>query len=636
VVRLQHAATCAIADDIFSHPRRVGADRAAFASSEDGALPAAGRAGSIAVMQRMTLLWLGLLLSCPVYVGCGDDDSDRDGGPLVDGAPADGTSIPDGSSTPDGISPVPSAFARVWTHAAETSALVYWQMSDIAESARSYVEYGESAAYGMATPTTAGPRQAHLHRITGLRPDTPYHYRMVLVTDGGEIRSDDGTFMTITFAEAVRIPAEVPGPPYTLDRDDALYVLTEDVSAAGTTIEVSGANVTLELDGHTVTFGTSSPEQVRGIYVTGSGRAVVRNGHVVQGAAAADYSVAVETRWRAEPIEVFGITTDVSRPNAYPLRLFGAATDAEIHHNHLFSTVTEIESRHYPGNHLLRIDVNGSNISVHDNILTEGTHGGLYVGTDSGASGDNIEVAYNDIRHHARYVNGYALSGGAPGGAAFHHNRVTSMGRGVHLTRPNTELHDNYLDIRGHMTLDDYPAGSRPWVERRVELHGIKLEGTEVTGARVYNNYMRIVQYLPDADWDYVPATPLNVASYDPNAGNEVFDNTFIALTEYADTHHAPYGEPAQWASSIYFVDMTAGPAASGGYSVYIHGNRFYSNDLFVSAGTVPDMTIRIEDNTFTLATDPPPTNGRMAFQNIGALEAAILAGGNVFVGTSP
>jgi hypothetical protein len=478
---------------------------------------------------------------------------------------------------------------------------------------------------------------AHLHRITGLRPDTVYHYRMVMISDGVEITSDDGTFSTVTLTDAVRIPAEVSGPPYDLDQTDALYVLTEDVTAPGTAIEVSGSNVVLELDGHTVTFGTTSSEQVRGVYVTGSGRPVVQNGHIVQGGAAGDYSVGVETRWRAEPVEVFGITTDVSRPNAYPLRLFGAASDAVIHHNHLFSSVTEIESRHYPGNHLLRVDVAGSNIFVHDNLLTEGTHGGLYVGAGSTDSGDNIEVAYNDIRHHARFVNGYAISGGAAGGASFHHNRVTSTGRGVHLTRPNTELHDNYLDIRGHMTLDDFPEGSGTWVERRVELHGIKLEGDNVTGARIYNNYVRIVQLLPDAEWDYVPATPLNVASYDPSAMNEIFDNTFIALTEYMDTLHAPYGEAARWASSIHLVGMTNGPAAAGNHSVYIHDNEFFSNDLFVSAGTTPDMTIRIESNTFTLAAEPPPTNGRTAFRNIGSpLEATILAGGNEFVGTSP
>ena len=138
---------------------------------------------------------------------------------------------------------------------------------------------------------------------------------------------------------SVRFPAASAGPPYTLDKSDTLYLLTQDITAAGTAILVTGSNVTLELDGHRVTFGSTSSAQVFGVHVQG-GKTVVRNGHVVQGDAAGDYSSCVETRWRSAPVEVLGITTEVHRPNGYPLRLFGSAQDASIHHNHLFSTVT--------------------------------------------------------------------------------------------------------------------------------------------------------------------------------------------------------------------------------------------------------------------------------------------------------
>jgi hypothetical protein len=182
------------------------------------------------------------------------------------------------------------------------------------------------------------------------------------------------------------------------------------------------------------------------------------------------------------------------------------------------------------------------------------------------------------------------------------------------------------------MTLSDMPQGSGNWLERRVELHGIKFEGDGVVNSRVFNNYVRIIQHLPDDEWDYVPATPLNIACYDANAMNEVFDNTIIALTEYSETQHGPYGESGQWAASIYFVGMDSGAASGDNYSVYIHDNEFTSNDLFVASGSAPNMTIRIENNTFTLADDPPPTTDRTDFRNIGAeLEAAIEAS-NEFV----
>jgi hypothetical protein len=409
-------------------------------------------------------------------------------------------------------------------------------------------------------------------------------------------------------------------------------VLTKQISAGGTAIEVTGDNVTLELDGHTVTFGTSSSTQVFGVHVKSAGGAVVRNGHVKQGAAAGDYSSCVESRWRKGATEIFGISTEVARPNGYPLRLFGSAQDAKIHHNHLQSTVTKIASRHYPGNDLLHVDTSGPNISISDNILSEGTHRGVNVG----GSGSKIEIAYNDIRHHARFVNGYALALSAAGTRA-HHNRVTSTGRGVHLTAADIALHDNHLDIKGHMTLDDMPQGSGTWTERRVELHGIKFEGSGVKRAKVYNNYMRIIQPKPDSAWDYVPATPLNIASYDPDAMNEVYNNTFIGLTEYAQAKHGPYGASGQWATAIYLVGMTKGKASPGKYSVYIHDNTCSSNDLFVGAGAAVTMTVRIEKNTFVLATTPPPTKGHTPFYGIGsALESAIKAGNNTFKGMTP
>jgi hypothetical protein len=388
--------------------------------------------------------------------------------------------------------------------------------------------------------------------------------------------------------------------------------------------------------------------------------------------------------------------------------MFGATAHAHIHHNDLYSRVTEIESRHYPGNDILRVDIKGGNIHIHDNLLTEGCH----IAMRLGGEGPDVEVHHNDIRHHQQYVNGYAFAAGCAG-LRIHHNKVTSCGRGVHLTNEGIRFHDNYLDTYGHQQLSDLPQGSRPFKHQRVELHGIKFEGKKARNCRVHGNFMRITQRLPvDADgkgtpddkvssgvyvrsrataitlgrlsdstrnweanrwrnyfvkyapdlpatritgndattlfgqfgsktaqdyviymkWQYVPATPLNVACYDPNAMNEVYDNTFVALTEHQRTRHGGYGDSGEWASAIYLVGMDKGPAEPGKHSIFIHDNRFISNDLFVSSRRPVNMTVRIEKNTFTLATDPSPTQGRTAFRRIGAeLEERIKAGQNVF-----
>ncbi|MPY90359.1 MAG: hypothetical protein GEU99_20860 [Luteitalea sp.] len=521
--------------------------------------------------------------------------------------------------------------SRFWLHVSETSAVVYFRAGALNRAAQSYVEYGFDKTYGQTTPLTGEPRLAQLHRLTGLVPGTEYHFRMVLVTERGEVRSKDHTFTTEWFADAIRIPQDVEGPPYTLDQDGQRYVLTEDIVATDTAINVTGSDITLELDGHTVTFGTTSSAQVRGVFVTGGGTTTVKNGHIVQGEAAGDYSAGVEARGRTAPVEVFGITTDIHRPNGSPMRLWGTgtATEAKIHHNHFFSTVTEIASRHYPGNDLLDVDAGGPGIEIVDNLFTEGAHRAI------GLSGEapGAEVAFNDIRHHMRYTNGYALSISAGGGVDVHHNTVTSLGRGAYLSRADIQFHDNYLDLAGHMTLDDLPQDS-PFQEARIAVHGIKLEGWGVTNTKVFDNYVRIIQLQPDAEWDYTPATPLNLGVYTPNAHNEIYDNTFVALTTYETTWHGDYWNNGQWAAPLYFVAMTSGPADVGEYAAYIHDNKFFSNDLFVGAqdGEV-NMTVRIEDNTFILVDDPPPTVGRQRYYQIGAaLEAVVENGDNTFI----
>jgi len=604
------------------------------------------------------------------------------------------------------------AFGRRWVYASETSAVVCWWSE---RPARSCVEFGLDGQPRRRTALTKEARCGQFHRLAGLKTGAAYSCRLVNVgaETGKETLSPAFTVATKRNAGAVRIPQQVKGPPFVLDKAGAAYILTEDVTASGTAFEIKGADVTLDLDGHTVVFGDDTAEQVRGVWANNKGKATICNGHIVQGRRSKAYSTAVESRWREVPTEIFGISTDVHLKCAYPVKFLGKAADVAIHHNLLYSRVIDIESRHYPGNDLLRLDISGGTIAVHDNVLTEGCH----VGIRLAGQGATVEVHHNDIRHHQQYVNGYAIAASCPR-ADIHHNRITSCGRGVHLTREGIRLHHNVLDIYGHQQLDDIPAKSRPFKHQRVELHGIKFEGRRVKGCKVHDNAVRIIQRQPvdsrgkgapedkiatgvylrgtattlradgladstrrwekdrwqhyfvkyapglppveitgnDATtlfgtfqaakaaeyaiyqkWDYVPATPLNVACYDPNALNEVYDNTFVALTTYRETRHGGYGRSGQWAAAIYLVGMAHGPARPDAYAILIRNNRFISNDLFVSASQPVNMTVRIEGNRFALANDPPPTEGRTPFRRIGeSLEAAVKAGGNVFRGKAP
>jgi len=170
-----------------------------------------------------------------------------------------------------------------------------------------------------------------------LETGVTYHYRLVVFdfkTDQ-TTKSNILTFTTKKAENAIRIPQEVKGPPFILDKADATYILTKDVAADGQAFVITGANVTLDLDGHTVVFGNNTAEQVSGVLAKSEGKATVCNGHIVQGAKCKAYSTAVESRWRTQPTEILGISTDVHLPNAYPVKFLGKAENVRIHHNYI-------------------------------------------------------------------------------------------------------------------------------------------------------------------------------------------------------------------------------------------------------------------------------------------------------------
>ncbi|MFH1049610.1 MAG: T9SS type A sorting domain-containing protein [bacterium] len=523
-----------------------------------------------------------------------------------------------------------SLFNDVWIHSGKTSAVIFWQINDISKEVRSYVEYGETIDYDYSTETKSESRRAQLHSIINLTPGQEYHFRMVIVNDKDEIiKSEDRTFTTNNYEEAVVISKNTDGSVIRLDQPNKTYILTEDIVADAIAIEIAAEGITLELDGHNIFYSQNSDEDyINGILITVPD-AKIYNGGVIQGPVGGNYSYAVGARWRADGVEIAGLNINVNRPNAYPISLAGSAKNIiDIHHNYLYSTVKKIESRHYPGNDLIRVDAFEENaeVSIHHNILTEGCHCGISMRGPA----KSLEINDNDIRHHQQFVNGYALYGSGMKGGKIHDNRISSIGRTIHLTAPDIEFYNNWASTKGHMTLDDMPQGSDLWYERRVELHGIKFEGENAKNIKVHDNYMEINQPQQDAYWDYVPATPLNLACYDPNAMNEIYNNKIIAHTTYKQTHHGGYGESGEWASAIYFVGMNyiSDPEM---FSAYIHHNEFISNDLFISGDIDATHIVRIEDNVFRLGSEP--TDEHSIFRTIPQeMQDRVLNGNNIFI----
>ena len=609
-----------------------------------------------------------------------------------------------------------NAFQRRWTYVSETSAVIYWQLDDIAKSATSFVKYGKTPELGNQTNETEKPRWSHFHRLTGLETGATCYYKMVTVdpVNGTRTESELLQLTPHQIKNAVHIPEDLEGkPPYLLDKDNTHYVLTKDITANGTAFILKGSQTTLDLDGHTVIFGEDTSEQVYGVRIASRDSCKVANGKIVQGKRSYDYSAAIASLDRAferpAATEIYGISTDVHLKDALPMN-FTHIEQLEVHHNDIYSRVTELECRHYPGNVLLRVYTYGGNLHLHDNLLTEGCHWGIVVKALS-RTVRNVEVDHNDIQHHQQYVNGYAISPGS--GAKVHDNKITSTGRGVHLTGEGTEFYNNYINTKGHMHLSDLPARTRPFHHRMIELHGIKFEGRNTRNCKIYNNFVRITQPQPvDSDgkgntadkmengvyirstatsiengklvdnsqnweknrwrfyyvkydpnkppvkitgndekklygdfesikpgeytiymkWSYVAPTPLNIACYDPDGMNEIYNNTFIGVTTYKRTRHGDYGDSGEWATALMLVFMNKGPAEKGKYSAYIHDNQFFSNDLFVSSYTDINMDVRLEDNTFHLLKEPFTTTRVNRIRNVGAdYEKQLLDSNNNF-----
>ena len=622
-----------------------------------------------------------------------------------------------GGTTEPALVDADAAFARRWRHVSETSAVLYWQLPDIRTAARGWVEYGEDLTTPAATAPGPTPRWSQLHRLTRLQPGVSYQYRMVAVDPetGDTTRSAVDSFTTRRLDEAIRIPGDVEGPPYVLDQPGACYLLTEDVRADGSAFEIAADGVTLDLDGHTVLFGDDTAERVYGVRFAFGDSCRLLNGHIAQGRRSNTYSAAIASLDRPMATEVAGVSTDVHLKCAYPLH-FTHCTGVEVHHNAFYSRVTEIENRHYPGNALLRFTVYDGDLHIHDNLLTEGCHWGITVRARSSTVRD-IEIDHNDIRHHQQYVNGYAISPGSS--ADVHHNRITSTGRGVHLTGEGTLLHDNYIDTRGHQHLSDLPAGTRPFHHRLIELHGIKLEGRRSRNNRVYGNQVSITQLLPrDAGgigeprdkvdngvyvrgratqiaaaglvdttaswepdrwrlyhvryardrppvrltgndgttlfgsfdegvapgeytiymrWEFVPPTPLNIASYSADAMNEIFGNTFTGITQYRQVRHGDYGDTGQWATAIMMIGMRRGASPPGTWPAWVHDNTFRSNDLFINSSGEASMDVRIEDNRFVLLDTPHAVARESRLRNLSpALLEAVIGGNNDFGEAGP
>jgi len=348
------------------------------------------------------------------------------------------------------------SFADVWTHASPTSAIVYWQSGNDARrvetAGQGYVEYGPTAGYGRRTDSFSlppvcevvpekvrvfrKPSWSQFHRLVGLIPGAPCHYRMVHVApDGTVTRGKDQVLTPDVVPQAIALPGKLAGPPYVLNRANATYVLTADIAAAGTAFEIAADDITLELDGHTVVFGRADGDNFHGIRASGRTGLRLLGGAIEEGSGRGRRRFPVFMQG-CRNVEITGISATYHGKDGQGILFSWQGEGSNVHHNVVDDRGTESTSRHQQIAAIHFSPAAGSsNARVHHNVVLRARQTGIQFGASEAAAregkvqAENIEVANNMVYLGSCMTNSMGVSAsGAIKNFVLRNNRIYGRG----------------------------------------------------------------------------------------------------------------------------------------------------------------------------------------------------------------
>lgn len=340
-----------------------------------------------------------------------------------------------------------------WLHESRNSAAIAFETNLPTNSS---IEYGETTAYGSTTNGTDRYYYLHLHYLTGLQPETTYHYRMVAVDErGNRINSPDKNFSTHDFPEAILFPGSLSGPPYVLDQPNKVYILTEDIDSQTRGISIKAGGITVDLNGHTIIYDQGpSLEQPGNYYQINSdvssagvhlwpwvtGLVKILNGIIIQGQTNSQGYASIGFNpilLHGGTVEVAGITATYSGNSVGGIINVWGETHA--HHNVLVDRGTGVDRRDLG---IISIVNNlDSSEGLHHNLIKRARHQVL-VDNDK-----NSGTFYsNEIYMDSFAVNDFGIK--ATG--QFHDNKI--FGTGYHLdaiwTKTNSTYRNNFIHLQ--------------------------------------------------------------------------------------------------------------------------------------------------------------------------------------------
>lgn len=394
-----------------------------------------------------------------------------------------------------------TATDSVWLYASERSAALSVQSP---LPLYSYIEFGETPAYGNKTDIQERPFYLHVHYLKNLHPGVRYHYRVIFLDQNRKMTgAKSGTFTTSAPKPGtIYISKKTGQPPYVLDKANTTYLVTEDIDAEQTAFDIRAGNITLDLGGHTVTHATSridSPDYrslahsgigIRRLGNTPLSGLRIFNGTIKQGAAPnnTDYH-AGENMLKPDPermkklaknlnrgfsnieiqtfdsVEIAGITSEYHLPQTYGMRFDSSSGRYDIHHNVFLDKGIQMFDRHGAGgarslafqplNHL---KIHPNRYAIHHNLIKRTRQNAINVAT---------EIHHNEIYVDSWVVNSFAIQP-ANRDARVHNNMIFLTGYyacGILWAEKNLLVKDNFIHMEGVKTMISKPLQGKRFIE---------------------------------------------------------------------------------------------------------------------------------------------------------------------------
>ena len=364
-----------------------------------------------------------------------------------------------------GIEQAKPAFVEkgTWVYASETSAVVAMETN---VRTQAYLYYTDAGNYGEPLKDEE-LHYVHIFHLGGLKPDTEYRFEMG-VTDRMHrgAQSKKMTFRTRTPADVVRIPGEMEGPPYELNKPGTTYLVTKDITAPKSAFNITAGDVTLDLGGHTIvyndehlglptdSFNRMLTDSAFGVRVRGRGvdkNVKILNGVLIQGKGNDEGSY---TSIGFNPIylsggagsEIAGVKCIYSGRQMSGIITHWCGPQITIHHNVVEDRGRLISNRHRQNK---AITLAGTGGKAYNNLVKRSRHVGI------GGGATNAEFFGNEVHIDSSGINGGGI--GAKANSEIHHNRVFGCGNNVvafattgGATSANVKIHDNYVWLHAH------------------------------------------------------------------------------------------------------------------------------------------------------------------------------------------